>query len=101
MEDGNYLALHADEASTFSEIRRHSKRDADLLSEFQNMMYKMAFAVKPILGMIPPDLAMPGMDGLRTLRDLGKHMQSLGKKDFHWLTKIMTMSAYDFVKRVV
>ena len=46
MEDGNYLALHADEASTFAEIRRHSKRDADLHSEFQNMMYQMAFAVK-------------------------------------------------------
>jgi phytoene dehydrogenase-like protein len=97
MEDGNYLALHADEASTFAEIRRHSKRDADLHSEFQNMMYQMAFAVKPILGMIPPDLATPGLDGLRTLRELGKHMQSIGKKDFHWLTKIMTMSAYDFV----
>jgi phytoene dehydrogenase-like protein len=97
MEDGNYLALHADEASTFAEIRRHSSRDADLLSEFHNMMYEMAFAVKPILSMIPPNLASPGMNGLQTLRNLGKHMQSIGKKQFHWLTKIMTMSAYDFV----
>jgi phytoene dehydrogenase-like protein len=97
MENGNYLALHGDEASTFAEIRRHSKRDADLLSGFNNMMADMAFAVKPIMGMIAPDLAAPGMIGLRTLRDFGKHVQSLGKKKFHWLTKIMTMSAYDFV----
>jgi phytoene dehydrogenase-like protein len=47
--------------------------------------------------MVPPDPANPGIDGLRTLRDLGKHMQSLGKRKFHWLTKIMTMSAYDFL----
>lgn len=97
MEAGNYLALHGDKASTFAEIRRHSKRDADLFSEFNKVMYDMAFAVKPILGMIPPDLAAPGMSGLQTLRALGKHMQSLGKKKFHQFTKIMTMSAYDFV----
>jgi phytoene dehydrogenase-like protein len=47
--------------------------------------------------MIPPDLASPGLAGLQTLRHLGKHLQSLGKERFHWLTKIMTMSAYDFV----
>jgi phytoene dehydrogenase-like protein len=97
MEDGDYLALHADEANTFAEIRRHSKRDADQLSEFDNMMYDMAFAVKPILGMVPPDLTSPGMNDFRTLRNIGKHLQSLSKKKFHWLTKIMTMSAHDFV----
>jgi phytoene dehydrogenase-like protein len=97
MEDGNYFAAYSDEASSQYEIRRHSSRDADKVEEFNNVMYAMAYAVKPILGMIGPDLASPGLDGLRTLRDLGKHMQSLGKENFHWLTKIMTMSAYDFV----
>jgi phytoene dehydrogenase-like protein len=97
MEDGNYFAAYADEASSLEELRRHSSRDADKVAEFNNMMYAMAFAAKPILGMIPPDLASPGLGGLRTLRDLGKHMQSLGKENFHWFTKIMTMSAYDFV----
>jgi phytoene dehydrogenase-like protein len=97
MEDGNYFAAYADEASSLEEIRRHSSRDADRVAEFNNMMYAMAFAAKPILGMIPPDLASPGLAGLRTLRDLGQHMQSLGKEKFHWFTKIMTMSAYDFL----
>jgi phytoene dehydrogenase-like protein len=97
MEDGNYFAAYSDEASSLEEIRRHSTRDADKVKEFNNVMYAMAYAVKPILGMIPPDLASPGLDGLRTLRDFGMHMRSLGKDNFHWLTKIMTISPYDFV----
>ena len=97
MENGDCLALWADEASTREEIRRHSARDADLYPEFNQMMYELAFAVKPILGMVPPDPAAPGIDGLRTLRDFGRHLQSLGQKKFHDLTRIMTMSAADFL----
>lgn len=97
MEDGNYLASYGDEARTIEEIRRHSHRDADQYHEFGNMMYDMAYAVKPILGMMPPDVSSPGIAGLRTLGQLGAHIKSLGKKKFHWLSKIMTMSAHDFV----
>jgi phytoene dehydrogenase-like protein len=97
MENGDYFAAYADEASSLEEIRRHSSRDADKAEEFHNVMYTMAHAVKPILGMVPPDLTSPGLDDLRTLRNLGRHLQSLGKENFHWLTKIMTMSAFDFV----
>jgi phytoene dehydrogenase-like protein len=97
MEDGNYIASYADEDDTLAEIRRHSKRDADIYPVFSNMMYDLARAVRPILTMIPPDPANPGLEGLRTLRGFGGHLKSLGKEKFHWLTKIMTMSAYDFL----
>ena len=97
MENGNCLASYPDDASNLEEIRKHSQRDADVYTEFGNVMYDLSYAVKPILEMVPPDPADPGIDGLRTFRDLGKHLQSLGKKRFHWLTKIMTMSAYDFL----
>lgn len=97
MEDGNYFAAYSDEASSRDELRRHSNRGADMVEEFNNMMYAMAFAVKPILGMVPPDLASPGLSDLGTLRALGKHLSSIGKENFHWLTKIMTMSAYYLV----
>ena len=97
MENGDYLAMYPDEASTREEIRRHSKRDAEVYSKFSQMMYAMAFAVKPILGMVPPDPSRPGLRGLRTLRDLGKHLQGLGKDTFHDLTKIMTMSVADLL----
>ncbi len=97
MENGNYLAAYPDDSSSLDEIRRHSRRDADVYAEFNNMLYELAYAVKPILKTVPPDPGNPGIGGLRTMRDLGLHMQSIGKKRFHWLTKIMTMSAFDFL----
>jgi phytoene dehydrogenase-like protein len=97
MEDGNYIASYADEDDTLDEIRRHSRIDADIFPLFSNTMYDLARAVRPILTMVPPDLANPGLEGLRTLRDFGGHLRSLGKEKFHWLTKILTMSAFDFL----
>jgi phytoene dehydrogenase-like protein len=97
MEDGNYFAYYPDSASTREEILRHSARDADAYYEFNQMMYEMAFAVKPILGMVPPDPAAPGVQGLQTLLDLGRHVRSLGPRKFHHLTKLMTMSASDLL----
>src|SRR3990172_4175724 len=61
------------------------------------MMYEMAFAVKPILGVVPPDPSRPGLRGLRTLRDLGRHVNRLGPRAFHDLTKLMTMSVSDLL----
>ena len=58
----------------------------------------MAFAVKPILSYVPPNLSNPGLRGLRTLADFGKHLQSLGDDTFHLFSKIMTMSAADFLE---
>jgi len=97
MEDGNYIANYPDEDDTLDEIRRHSRRDAAIFPVFSNMMYELARAVKPILTMVPPDLASPGLSGLQTLSAFGKHFKSLGKEKLFWLTKIMTMSAYDFL----
>ena len=97
MENGDYLASYPDHARSLEEIRRHSSRDADVYDEFNNMMYELAYAVKPIIGYVPPNLSNPGLTGLRTLGLFGKHIQSLGKEKFHWFTKIMTMSAYDFL----
>ena len=96
-EDGNYFASYPDEDDTLQEIRRHSRRDADIFPAFSNMMYELARAVKPILTMVPPDLSNPGLSGLGTLRQLAGHLKYLGKEKFYWLTKIMTMSAYDFL----
>jgi phytoene dehydrogenase-like protein len=97
MENGDRLAIYSDAASTREEIRRHSRRDAEMAPKFSQMMYEMAFAVKPILGTVPPDPSRPGLRGLRTLRDLGQHVQRLGKRAFHDLTKLMTMSVSDLL----
>jgi phytoene dehydrogenase-like protein len=97
MENGDSLAFYPDEGSSRAELKRHSVRDADMLPKFSQLMYEMAFAVKPILGTVPPDPSKPGLRGLKTLRDLGKHVQSLGKDTFHDLTKLMTMSVSDLL----
>ena len=47
MENGDYLAMFPDPATTREEIARHSKRDAEVQPLFSQMMYQMAAAVKP------------------------------------------------------
>jgi phytoene dehydrogenase-like protein len=97
MENGDQLAMYSDPASLRDEIRRHSKRDAEVISKYVQMMYRMVSTVKPILGYVPPNPAKPGLRGARTLADFGKHLKSLDKKTFHQFSKIMTMSADDFL----
>jgi len=97
-ENGDYLAFWPDAGDTREEIKRHSTRDADRYDEFNELMYEMAYAVKPILGMVPPDMVSPSLRDIGTLRDLAKHMGGLGSRKFHYLTKIMTMSAADFLE---
>ena len=97
MEDGGRLITHADPHKTRQEFRRFSKRDADAAVQFERTMYKMAFAVKPILGYKPPNMAAPSLRDLSTLKEFGQHLKGLGKGTFHQLTRIMTMSAEDFV----
>src|SRR5437773_1216027 len=55
METGDYLAAWADHDETRRELYRHSPRDADAYDEYGRLMHFMAHAVKPILGMVPPD----------------------------------------------
>jgi phytoene dehydrogenase-like protein len=97
MENGDYLAMWPDSASTRAEMARHSRHDADIYPEFANLMYNMGFAVKPILNTVPPDPLSPGLDGARALLDLVKHAGTLDSKSFYYLTKLMTMSASDFL----
>ena len=97
MENGDQLAMYADPASLREEIKRHSRRDAEMIPKYNQMMYQMVGAVKPILGYVPPNPVSPGFRGARTLLAFGRHLQSLDKKIFHQLSKIMTMSAADFL----
>ena len=62
-------------------------------------MYFMAKAVKPILGMVPPDPASLNPAELNRLLQLAR--QYLGLKDEHLYTlvRLMTMSSADFLER--
>ncbi len=97
LDDGGYLASWADPDETRRELCRHSPRDADAAVLFGRLMHHMAMAVKPILGMVPPDPTSLSPPDLAGLLRLGGHMRSLGAERFHALHKLMTMSSADYL----
>ena len=97
LDNGDYLAGWADPDETRRELCRHSPRDAESLVVFGRMMQHMAMAVKPILGMVPPDPTSLAPSDLRGLLRFGRHFRSLGAERFHALYKLMTMSSADYL----
>jgi phytoene dehydrogenase-like protein len=97
MFNGDYLAGWADHDQTRREYVRHSLRDADAYDEYGKLMHHMAMAVKPILGMVPPDPTSLSPGDLKGLLQLGGHFRGLNRRHFHALYKLMTMSAGDFL----
>ena len=97
MPDGNYLFLCGDHARTRREIARHSVPDAEAYEEYGQLMVQMAMAVKPLLGMIPPEPTTWNPKDLFGLARVGNHFRGLGEKLLYDLTKLMTMSSADFL----
>jgi len=97
LPNGDYFAAWADHDQTRQELYRHSPRDADAYDEFGRLMHHMAMAVKPILGMLPPDPTSLSPKELLGLLRLGRHFRGLGDDKFYDLFKLMTMSSADFL----
>jgi phytoene dehydrogenase-like protein len=97
LDDGDYLASWADPDETRAELARHSPRDAESMVLFGRLMQHMALAVKPILGMVPPDPTSLAPSDLKGLVRLGGHLRTLGAERFHALYKLMTMSSADYL----
>ena len=97
LDNGDYLGSWADPDEYHRELERHSPRDAEASHEFGRLMHHMARAVKPILGMIPPDPASLAPSDLKGMLALGTHMRGLGAERFHALHKLMTMSSADYL----
>ena len=97
MLNGDYLAAWADHDETRRELCRHSPRDAEAYDAYGRLMHHMAHAVRPILGMVPPDPTSFSPKDLWGLLKLGRHFRGLGAERFHALFKLMTMSAADFL----
>ena len=97
MDNGDYLASWADPDESRRELERHSRRDAEAAVVFGRLMHHMAMAVKPIIGMVPPDPSSLSRSDLSSLVKLGGHMRSLGAERFHALHKLMTMSSADYL----
>jgi phytoene dehydrogenase-like protein len=97
LPNGDYLGRWADHDLTRRELYRHSPRDAEAYDDFGTLMYHLAYAVKPILGMVPPDPTSLRPRDLRSLLRLGKHFRRLEPAQFYALYKLMTMSAADYL----
>ena len=93
MENGDYLVAWGDHDETRRELYRHSPRDAEAYDEYGRLMHFMAQAVKPIIGMVPPDPTSFAPGDLAGLLKLGKHFRGLGGERLHALVKLMTMSS--------
>src|SRR5258708_29705411 len=78
LDNGDYLAGWADPDETREELRRHSPKAADSMAIFGHLMHHMAMAVKPILGLIPPDPTSLSPRDLAGLLKLGRHFHGLG-----------------------
>jgi len=97
MPDGDYLFRCGDHARTRREIARHSTTDAEAYEQYGQLMVQMAMAVKPMLGMIPPEPTTWKPKDLFGLAIVGHHFRGLGEKLLYDLTKLMTMSSADFL----
>ncbi|RMG99440.1 MAG: NAD(P)/FAD-dependent oxidoreductase [Chloroflexi bacterium] len=97
MENGDYLVRWADHHKTYRELARHSLRDADAYTDYGRLMYHMAKAVKPILGMMPPDISTFHPRQWLDLAQLGRHFLKLGEEQLYAFVKLMTMSSADFL----
>jgi phytoene dehydrogenase-like protein len=97
LPNGDYLAGWADADLSRRELYRHSPHDADAMVEFGRLMYHMAMAVRPLLGVVPPDPTSLSPRDLRGLLQLGRHFRSLGSEKFHALYKLLTMSSADYL----
>ncbi|MGZ8453328.1 MAG: phytoene desaturase family protein [Candidatus Binatia bacterium] len=97
MANGDHLFRSGDHAQTRREIARHSVTDAEAYEQYGQLMAQMAMAVKPILGMVPPEPTTWNPKDLFGLAKVGNHFRDLGEKLLYELTKLMTMSSADFL----
>src|SRR5512145_1401834 len=97
LPNGDYLFRCGDHARTRREIARHSPLDAEAYEQYGQLMVQMAMAVKPMLGMIPPEPTTWNPKDLFGLARVGSHFRGLGEKLLYDLTKLMTMSSADFL----
>jgi phytoene dehydrogenase-like protein len=97
LPNGDYLMRGADHDETRRELYRHSPKDAEAYDDFGKLMYHLAFAMKHILDVVPPNPTSLRPRDLLGLLDFGKHFLGLPPEQFYALCKLMTMSAADFL----
>jgi len=96
---GDYLWRVNDHGRTIRELRRWSLTDAEAYEEYGQLMVEMARFIKPILGIVPPDVAGRDPRQLSPLNGLLRTFQGLPEKQQAVFVQLMTMSATDFLRQ--
>ncbi len=97
MENGDYIAAWDDHDKTRREIYRHSHKDADAYDDYARLMMRMAMAVKPLLNLVPPDLASLSPRDLFGLLKVGKYAAGLSESDLYNVAKLVTQASGDLL----
>ena len=97
LDNGDYLAAWDDHDLTRREIYRHSPRDAEAADEYSRVMARAAKAIKPVLGLVPPDPSSLSSRDLRGLLKLGQYGASLSEREIYRIAKLVTQSAADLL----
>jgi phytoene dehydrogenase-like protein len=95
---GDYVWRVNDHGRTIRELRRWSLSDAEAYEEYGQLMVEMARFIKPVLGIVPPDLATArDPRQLLSVGGLLRDFQQLPERQQAVFVQLMTMSAADFL----
>ncbi|MFZ1295654.1 MAG: NAD(P)/FAD-dependent oxidoreductase, partial [Pseudomonadales bacterium] len=97
LRDGDYLASWDDHDLTRRELYRHSPRDAESYDEYSRVMARAAKAIKPIIGLVPPDPSSLSPRDLLGLLKLGRFGASLSERELYQISKLVTQSSGDLL----
>ncbi len=97
LPNGDSLARWADSQRSRREIARFSKKDSEVYPEFSKVMSHMGKLAKAVIDHPAPDITSINPKEIANLLRLGKIFKGLGSDLLHLNTKLVTMSALDFL----
>lgn len=97
LPNGDSLARWADPQRSRREIARFSQKDAETYPEFGRVMTHMGKLAKAVIDHPAPDITSINPKELANIFRLGKTFKGLGPELLHLNTKLVTMSALDFL----
>ncbi len=97
LPDGDSLARWGDPHRSRREIARFSQKDAETYPEFSKTMTLMGKLAKEFIDHPAPDISSLNFKEITNLLRIGKIVKNLGPDLLHLNTKLVTMSAFDFL----
>ena len=97
LEDGRHFFMWRDLAQTCAEIEEFSSRDAERYPAYEAMLERMARFIEPLLLETPPNVPPRRPHDWLGLARLGARAMRLPRRDFAYLTRMLTASAAELL----